>query len=89
MSAYQQTSLEAYIEATKQPELGRKQQIVFDVIRSREGISNNEIAKILGWPINTVTPRTKELRSKGFVVGQYTRLCSVTGRRVIPWRAKV
>ena len=82
----QQTSLEAYIDVQKQPNLGNKQRRVLSIIKDYpEGISNNEIAHALGWPINCVLPRVHELRQKGLVVAGETRLCLMTKRKVIAW----
>lgn len=69
--------------------LGTRQQQVFDVItRHPKGISNSEIAAQLGWPINRVTPRTLELREKGYVVPADKRECTITRSVVQTWRTK-
>lgn len=54
------------------------------VIRKNPGISNQEIAEKLRWPINCVTPRVKELREKGRVREAGDKY-AVTGRKVKTW----
>jgi len=54
------TSMIAY--RSIQPELSDKQQVVYDYLAMYPSSSNQDLAELLGWPINTVTPRTKELR---------------------------
>jgi predicted transcriptional regulator len=85
----QQTSLDAYYEIQKEPGLGDKQRRVLSVIKDYpEGISNNELAHALHWPINQVVPRVYELRMKGLVVSLGRKVCLMTKRNVIAWGAK-
>lgn len=66
-----ETSRSAYDEIRKT--LGPRQLRALEVIEHHsDGITNNEIAHELHWPINCVTPRVFELRSAGLVamVGQ-------------------
>lgn len=66
-----QTSRTAYKEL--RGKLGPRQLKVLEAIEQHpQGITNNEIAHELRWPINCVTPRVFELRSAGLVakVGQ-------------------
>lgn len=82
----QLTSLEAYREI--QPYLGNAQRQVMDIMSMFRltGMTNMEIAKQLGWSINRVTPRVKELRDKGLVKEIGKRCCTVTGRKAIVWK---
>ena len=48
--------------------------------------TNTELADDLHWPINTVTPRVKELRGHFLVVEMCKRKCYITGRTAIEWR---
>ena len=82
---YQQTSLFAYSEV--KPELGVRQQQVLDVISKHKGIDNLMIAQILKLPINSITPRVKELRQKGKVKEWGKKKSTLTGRTVIGWEA--
>ncbi len=74
-----ETSRRAYDEIRRT--LGRRQLEVLDVIeRHPAGITNNEIAHELRWPINCVTPRVFELRSAGLV--------AMIGQRPDQWTKK-
>lgn len=69
--------------------LGVRQRDVYRVIRRNPDVTNMEIARVLGWSINRVTPRVKELREKGLVEEGRRRACQVTGRTVQAWKAGV
>ena len=79
----QQTSLEAYKEAKKK--LGDHQAIVWATIDAHGPISNKQIATILGWEINSVTPRVLELRALEQVKYAGTRLDPKTNRPEMLW----
>lgn len=81
----QPTSLSARQEII--PKLGRRQYAVLQVLRRAFDTTNAEIAAELHLPINTITPRTLELRKLGRVVESRKRPCRVTGRTAIAWRA--
>lgn len=83
MTRVQDTSRSAYHDI--QPKLGERQQKVLEAIELHGPMTNNEIARVLGWPINTVTPRTNELVKKFMLMDYERRPCSVTGRRAIVW----
>ena len=73
-------------------QLNEKQRRVYDVIKKHGPLTNEEIAKILAWPINRVTGRTFELRhfgleKKALVVPDIRRICNVTGNCVSTWKA--
>ena len=40
-------------------------EIIFSRIEKHPGISNQELSALLGWTINRVTPRTRELLDEG------------------------
>lgn len=82
----QQTSLTAYLENIET--LGTRQQTVLKAISTRVGICNQELAKLLGWEINRVTPRVQELRQMGYVEEAYRDLYAPTNRTVIYWKQK-
>ena len=77
------TSLMAYIEV--HPTLGDRQARVLSLLERGERLTNMEIAQALGWSINRVTPRVKELRELGLVKLDGYRECSVTGRTACLW----
>ncbi len=80
------TSLDAY--QSIRPQLGARQQAVYDAIRTLGCPTNTELSRYLRLPINQITPRTNELREKGFVTECEKRTCGVTGRTVWSWRVK-
>ena len=81
----QQTSLDAYWSIKDR--LSAKQHDVLVALKELKTATNKEIADLLGWDINRVTPRVYELRGFGWVEENARRPCSVTGRRCIEWRA--
>jgi hypothetical protein len=81
----QQTSVLAY--ETAKERLGEKQQIVYKAIKANPDISNGELAHVLGWPINSVTPRVFELTDMMLVTEACRRKDKHTGRTVIAWKA--
>jgi len=80
----QETSRMAY--QSIEGELGRKQAQVFEfMLNANKPVCNLDIAKGLGIPINTVTPRVKELRLKGEVEEWGKETNPFTRRKVIYW----
>ena len=43
-------------------------EIIFSRIEKHPGISNQELSALLGWTINRVTPRTRELLDEGRIM---------------------
>lgn len=82
----QETSLFAYLTEIK-PSLGDRQKLVLDEIKKHVHITNSELSKALNVPINTITPRCKELRDKGLVKEWGKRICMETGRTVMAWKS--
>ena len=84
------TSLEAWHELWHR--LGHAQQRVYWLIRATTDtgfdMTNMEIAHALGWSINRVTGRTKELRDAGLVEAACRRACGVTGHPAYAWRTR-
>lgn len=81
------TSLAAY-ETYVEPTLGERQKVVYEVLEKHADLTNREIKEILGWEINTVTPRVYELRDRGLVFESSKRICKVTGRLAYAWSTK-
>ena len=82
----QETSLLAYMDLL--PHVGRCQQTILSVIEKANpsyGITNLEIASYLKWPINSVTPRVKELRQMGLVYCARKRRSGIHGRKCMAW----
>lgn len=84
-----QTSLESYLDLVLHPQrLNANQTLVLDVFRKmveRQPLSNFDVATILDWPINRITPRIKELREAGRLVQVGWKRQLETGRRVMLW----
>lgn len=79
-----QTSLLAYFDVKKV--LGKKQDALYQaIIQNGFPLTNGELAEKLKWPINTVTPRMKELRDMGIVRSYGLRPCRTTGRVCNMW----
>ena len=81
----QPTSILAYAEVLEN--LGERQSQVYEVIRRLKSCSNFRISKELDLPINSITPRVKELREFG-VVMQHKKDMGETGRLVIYWKPR-
>ena len=79
----QRTSLEAYQQA--KITLGDHQAIVWVTIDAHGPITNKQIAMILGWEINSVTPRVLELRTLEQVKFAGYREDPKTGRHEMMW----
>jgi hypothetical protein len=79
-----QTSLEAFESIKK--ELGKRQMDVYLAIKQLGEADNLTISKFLGLPINSITPRCQELRSKKLVGVSKIGKSKYTGRNVICWK---
>ena len=79
-----QTSLPAYQEAKEN--IKTKQQTVLDAIIFLGVCCDHQIAEYLGWAINRVTPRRKELVEAGRVECAYKGKDFETGRTVNFWQ---
>ena len=78
--ASDECSAEAYWKG--KPTRAKKREIVYEAIKSFGlPISDYDVAKRLGWPINCVTPRRLELECAGRV-HRLTGHRNETGRRV-------
>lgn len=80
--SYQETSALAYDSI--QDKLTEKQKVVRWAFRSQGNKTNAEMSEFLGWPINTITPRTGELVKLGHVEAKCIKI-GPTGRRAIVW----
>ena len=72
----QQTSLNCYLELlNNNVVLAQSQQIVYNLIKQHNNITDSEISVLLGWGINRVTPRRYELVKANKVVQDTIREC--------------
>lgn len=60
--------------------LGSRQLEVLKAIKLLQPCNNLQISQLLHLPINSITPRCKELRVKGIVIYHHTAACPITGR---------
>ena len=79
----QRTSLEAW--RMLQETLGDHQRKVLKALRELGRASNKQISSALGWPINTITPRVKELRDMGLIDYAGEQYDNRTQRHEIVW----
>ena len=77
----------AYESLVRNQELGIKQKCVLLCLMNDGAANNRVISTRLRWPINTVTPRVKELRDLGLVRARESVVDSVTRRSAIVWEA--
>ena len=78
------TSLLAYQEILEN--LGDRQMLVYKALRTLKEADNLIISKYLNLPINSITPRTLELRNKKLVTVSKVDLSPITHRKVIFWK---
>lgn len=80
-----ETSLLAYTSISH--ELGQRQRQVLKALKELGYANNRMLAEELDLPINSVTPRVKELRELGLVVEAGKSTCPFTGRKTLFWKA--
>lgn len=83
MTNVQDTSARAFYAMLQT--LSDRQIEVYQVLKDEPDMTNLEIARKLGREINTVVPRTNELRKKGIVKECERRPCKITGNTAIAW----
>ena len=85
-----QKSINSYKQLVEDNGLTRRQVQVLQALKNELGMGTNRmIAKKLGWDINRVTGRVKELRSKGLVKYAGDFVDKETNRTVNLWKASV
>lgn len=80
--------LDTQIDAWKsvQRQLPKCRQQVFDVIaRNSDGITSEQIAVTLEWPINSISGRVTELQRLGRIKDSGRRLPTHAGRSAVLW----
>ena len=83
-------SIDSYVELVKDNGLTRRQVQVLQILKNEIGQGTNRmIAKKLGWDINRVTGRVKELRSKGLIKYAGDFVDKETNRTVNLWKVSV
>jgi len=82
----QNTSTESYYKFSAS-ELGKRQLQVWECLKVFGPMSNRELSKRVGLPINCVTGRMKELREMGAVIDNGTIFDVITNRNVLVWNA--
>jgi DNA-binding MarR family transcriptional regulator len=85
-----QKSIDSYKKLAEDNGLTRRQVQVLQILKNEIGMGTNRmIAKKLGWDINRVTGRVKELRSKGFIKHAGDFEDKETNRTVNLWKASL
>ena len=79
-----ETSLLAFEDIKK--DLGRRQKLVYDCLKIIQPATNLMISQYLKLPINSITPRVKELRNLKLVGVAFQDRDLNTGRPSIYWR---
>ena len=87
--AIQQTSLFAFQEVRQRrsPSLGDRRKCVLEALKAHDNMTDRELKEHLKWEINSVVPRRNELVKSGLVAEAGRRVCRITGRTCIAWRA--
>ncbi len=75
-------------EAFAYADINQNQQTVLNIISEKEPITNEQIAKILGWYPHQVTPRVLELRQAGIVEYCGHTISNISRRKASLWRVK-
>jgi DNA-binding MarR family transcriptional regulator len=84
MTDVAQTSIDSY-HAFNAEELSHMQHRVLAILKRHGPLSNKQISERGDIPVNSITPRCKELRELGLVVKQGTRYDERTGRHETVW----
>lgn len=80
-----QTSILAY-RSLNADKLNLRQKQIIEVLKTVKVVNNREISEKSNLPINVVTPRCGELRTKGVVEEAYKDTDKVTGRVSTFWK---
>lgn len=82
-----QTSLDAYLQLFESRKMNINQMIIMDLFKRLNGqpVSNLDVANMLGWSINRVTPRVNELVKMRKLVHTGYKTQLETGRCVMLW----
>ncbi len=77
------TSLMAWSDILES--LGERQREVYKIIRENQPVNNTQISNIADLPINSIVPRTNELRKFGVVRLHHRAICPITGKLTMFW----
>lgn len=84
----QQTSLWAYRKLTLIKKESMYNKIIKFLSETQNAYSNREISELINKPINSITPRVKELRDKGIIINAGTQKDIYTEMTVNTWKLK-
>lgn len=84
MTNVQETSKQAF--ESIHHELGERQQLVLNALYTLQSANNLMLAKFLSLPINSITPRLKELRDEKMVGFSHEGVCESTKRNTMFWK---
>lgn len=83
----QQTSLFSYRKLKDAGKLSYRQVQVKELLEdTRVPLNNRQISEMLQLPINTITPRVKELRVLGIIEKAGIRTDAISNRAVLYWK---
>lgn len=77
-------SIESYYKFTPE-QLNERRRVVFYTVKANAPLTDKDIARILGWSINRVTPRRGELRDQGLIAEFGSRYDEKTSRHESLW----
>lgn len=81
------TSLLSYYDLL--PDLGFKQQAIFEAIRNNPGLTARELQKVMHYnDPNKVRPRINELYNLGLVYANDKKKCTVSNKTCYVWRVR-
>lgn len=82
------TSITSIINLKKyKSKLTRDEKIVWDTLYFNGGMTDRELASVIGWECARVSARRNGLISKKACVDNGKRPCSITGNMVTEWKA--
>ena len=83
-TAVASTSIQCYHAIRGEGRVSNQQAVILSAIREGRDYSLQELVRITGLQINTVSGRVNELKEMALLDVSETRKCSITGRTVHP-----
>lgn len=76
------TSIKCYHELRKEGKINQQQEHILNAMKRNKDYSLQELCKLTGLAINSVSARVNELKEKAIIISLYKRKCSVTNRTI-------
>ncbi|MAK37127.1 MAG: hypothetical protein CMC15_13315 [Flavobacteriaceae bacterium] len=83
------TSLDAYRDLQESGVLGNQELAIYKILIGKPSMTLQEISREAEIQINAVSGRVNGMKKKGYLVEAEKRVCTVTGRCVIPVKTNV